>query len=167
MATIPVSDIAKLQVRKIQNIEIHYDDLHCLIEPGHKVPGATMNAFGAALQELDETESSVDYAVLSSYLGVIVSQTSSETARPIYGSLEDHILAAVSWSLSGYWLHTHPKQCTSASPQELLSCTRWIIPLCGGSLAHWVLGWANFSTREMGIFDSLPEAHSETWAQPV
>ncbi|KIM56525.1 hypothetical protein SCLCIDRAFT_132457, partial [Scleroderma citrinum Foug A] len=133
------------------NIEIHYDDLHCLIEPGHKVPGATMNAFGAALQELDETESSVDYAVLSSYLGVIVSQTSSETARPIYGSLEDHILAA----------------CTSASPQELLSHTRWIIPLCGGSLAHWVLGWANFSTREMGIFDSLPEAHSETWAQPV
>jgi len=77
MATIPVSDMVKLQVRKIRNIEIHYNDLHCLIEPGHKVPRATMNAFGAALQKLDEVQSSVDYAVLSSYLAMIVSQTSS------------------------------------------------------------------------------------------
>jgi len=97
MATIPLPDFVKLQVRKIRNIEIHHEDLRCLIEPGHKVPGATINAFGAALQELDETQNSVDYAILSSYLGVVISQISS--ARPsTYGSLEDHILAAVSRS---------------------------------------------------------------------
>ena len=58
-------------------------------------------------------------------------------------------------------------QCAISSGHELLSRTRWIIPLCGGKPLHWVMGWANFSTQELGIFDSLPEIHSETWALPV
>jgi len=43
----------RLQVREIQNIEIHYDhdELHFLIKPGH-------NGYCAALQESDEAQGS-------------------------------------------------------------------------------------------------------------
>lgn len=44
---------------------------------------------------------------------------------------------------------------------------RWVIPLCGGSPAHWVLGFIDTTMKEVGIIDSAPELDSATWAMPV
>ncbi|KAH7903097.1 hypothetical protein BJ138DRAFT_1120733 [Hygrophoropsis aurantiaca] len=104
-----------------------------------------MNAFGAALQE----EEDGDYLVLSSYLGIIVSK--NHITDRGYGTLEGHLMAA----------------CTSGTPYEILTRPRWIIPLCGGNPLHWVLGWVDLGRKEIGIFDSLPQLHSESWAQPL
>ena len=44
---------------------------------------------------------------------------------------------------------------------------RWQVPLLGGSPSHWVLGIVNFSTKVLGIYDSIPELRSQEWAVPV
>lgn len=45
--------------------------------------------------------------------------------------------------------------------------SRWVFPLCGGKPLHWVLGWVDFGTHEIGLFDSIPELASHAWAIPV
>ncbi|KAH7882903.1 hypothetical protein F5I97DRAFT_1977520 [Phlebopus sp. FC_14] len=79
---------ARRQVRRVQNIDIIYTDLSCLAIGGQKIPGAVINAFGILLQEKDDN--TADYAILSSYLAPIITQGSTS-----YGTLEEHILAAV------------------------------------------------------------------------
>lgn len=88
---VPIPHNAQYQVRRIRNIELVYSDLRSLISGGTKIPGTTMNAFGAALQQNDEV---ADYAILSSYLDPVVSRPSSETRA--FGTLRGHIEAAVS-----------------------------------------------------------------------
>ncbi|KAG1760748.1 hypothetical protein EDD22DRAFT_740591, partial [Suillus occidentalis] len=39
--------------------------------------------------------------------------------------------------------------------------------LCGGCPSHWVLGVIDFDTKTWGIYDSIPELKSVTWAQPL
>ncbi|KIJ63901.1 hypothetical protein HYDPIDRAFT_29246 [Hydnomerulius pinastri MD-312] len=137
---------APFQVRHIKNIDIIYSDLQCLAVGGQKIPGAVINGFGAIIQDKDDQ--TADYAILSSYLALIVT---TGTASPGYGTLQEHILAA----------------CASTSPEELLLRPRWVIPLCGGTPSHWVLAWADIGACELGMFDSIPGQHSESWAIPV
>ena len=59
-------------------------------------------------------------------------------------------------------------QCANDTIETLLTSRLWIFPLCGGgSEQHWVLTWADFGTSEIGIFDSVPELGSHSWALPV
>ena len=44
---------------------------------------------------------------------------------------------------------------------------QWIFPLCSGKLLHWVLGWVDFRTHEIRLFDSIPELTSHAWAIPM
>lgn len=44
---------------------------------------------------------------------------------------------------------------------------RWAVPLCRGTLAHWVLGFVDREQHRLGIFNSIPELNSEKWAKPV
>ncbi|KDQ54442.1 hypothetical protein JAAARDRAFT_49391 [Jaapia argillacea MUCL 33604] len=46
-----------------------------------------------------------------------------------------------------------------------LVMSAWCIPLCSGLPAHWVLGWVDFGSREIGIYDSVPELGSSYWAE--
>ncbi|KAI6011651.1 hypothetical protein EDC04DRAFT_2609818 [Pisolithus marmoratus] len=87
-----LSESAKYQVRRIWNIDIFYSDLNCLTESSHKVPGTIIDAYGAILLELKE--GSIDYAILSSYLGVIVPSIQPGSSKQSgNGSLEDNIHA--------------------------------------------------------------------------
>ena len=81
MARITLPDNEKYQVRRIRNIDIFSNDLDCLLEPGHKVPSTIIDAYGATLV-LESEEDPLDYAILPSYLGVVVPNHSS-------GSFED------------------------------------------------------------------------------
>jgi len=82
------------QVRLVRNIELHYTDLLPLIEPGRKIPGSTLNAYGAIIQ--DTGTNSGDLLVLSSWIPALA----SGTTKPYYaeGTIEDHVLATVSTS---------------------------------------------------------------------
>lgn len=106
-------------------------------------------------------------SVFSSRLGPLVAGENPEGS--VYGTIEEHILAAVrflNFASTAVWLTK--KQCpTPDTPEALLSKTRWLIPLCGGRIPHWILGWVNFASGEVGIFDSIPELLSSFWAEPV
>ena len=76
-------------MRRIQNIDIFYSDLECFFEPGNKVLGMIIDAYGASLQELEEHP--IDYAIFPSYLGVIVSHVPPGESSAQDGSLENRI----------------------------------------------------------------------------
>ena len=79
------------QVRLVRNIELHYTDLLPLIEPGRKIPGSTLNAYGAIIQD-----TGTNLLVLSSWIPALA----SGTTEPYYaeGTIEDHVWATVSMS---------------------------------------------------------------------
>ena len=52
-------------------------------------------------------------------------------------------------------------------PGVILSKTRWAIPLCGGNPQHWMFGWANFTTQQLGIYDSHSSTTTRSWAEPL
>ena len=81
MAKITLPDNGKYQVRRIRDIDIFFNDLDCLLEPGHEVPSTIIDAYGATLV-LESEEDPIDYAILPSYLGVVVLNHGS-------GSFED------------------------------------------------------------------------------
>ncbi|KIM57524.1 hypothetical protein SCLCIDRAFT_1193691 [Scleroderma citrinum Foug A] len=130
------------QVRLVRNIELHYTDLLPLIEPGRKIPGSTLNAYGAIIQD-----TGTNLLVLSSWIPALA----SGTTEPYYaeGTIEDHVRA------------------TGVASQDIVQYPRWQVPLLGGSLSHWVLGIVNFSMKVLGIYDSIPELRSQEWAVPV
>jgi hypothetical protein len=83
------------QIREIRGIQVIREDLICLTEDRRKVPSTAMDAFCARLQDLDN-EDSRDYVIFSSWLGPLVSGKVTEGTMVGYGSVEGHILAAVS-----------------------------------------------------------------------
>ena len=82
------------QVHLVWNIELHYTDLLPLIEPGRKIPGSTLNAYGAIIQDMGTN--SGDLLVLSSWIPALA----SGTTKPYYAesTIKDHVLATVSVS---------------------------------------------------------------------
>lgn len=86
--------IAK-NVRGIWDIQLGSSDFLPLIEGRPKIPGTTLNAFGAAIQQLAEHLYSghSDFCIFSSLLGTLVRGEFKEGG--LYGTIEGHIEAAV------------------------------------------------------------------------
>ncbi|KAF9236577.1 hypothetical protein BU15DRAFT_63929 [Melanogaster broomeanus] len=142
------------EIRHVRNIEIHYSDLLPLIEGSRKLPSSTVNAFGAIIQGQNITRDgsqTSDVLVLSSWIPTLA--TGSISATYTNGTIEDHLAAA----------SNHIPIFSTEGPRW--PC--WMLPLCGGSPSHWVLGLVNFTTSTYGIYDSIPELNSKTWAKPL
>ncbi|KAH9910152.1 uncharacterized protein B0H18DRAFT_1130675 [Fomitopsis serialis] len=136
------------RVRAVRNIQFTAQDLKVLLpHTQHKVGGTVLNAFGAYLQDfrVAATEES-NYCILSSWVPALVGGTVSE--GPSSGSFDTHMSAA-------------------GGKDVIRAKHRWALPMCGGSPAHWVLGYVDFSIREAGIYDSLPQVQSNLWAKPL
>ncbi|KAJ3851678.1 hypothetical protein EV368DRAFT_83283 [Lentinula lateritia] len=116
-----------------------------LIHGGARLTSSVMNAVAAQIQlEAEREGESPNFCVLSSWLGVV-------GEGPVVGTFDMHI-----------------RQSTPENFDEaLLARRKWIIPLCGVKVAHWVLAWVDFGSREIGIFDSIPELQSCFWAEPT
>ncbi|KAH9929219.1 uncharacterized protein B0H18DRAFT_874204 [Fomitopsis serialis] len=142
-------------IREVRGIQVYSQDIEPLLSgKQQKVPGTTLNAFGAWLQDLAPS-SRQDTCFLSSWLPSIVSGQVRSDA--FHGSVEEHVLAAVRC--------LNRNQCIYGLTSRIGN--RWAIPLCGGDPAHWVLGWVDFSSHQLGIYDSLPECDSQHWAEPL
>ncbi|KAF8162013.1 hypothetical protein BJ912DRAFT_935672 [Pholiota molesta] len=54
------------------------------------------------------------------------------------------------------------------NPELLLAKTLWVVPLLSErEPKHWVTGWIDWGRSMIGIFDSIPEYGSSSWAVPV
>ncbi|KZT66627.1 hypothetical protein DAEQUDRAFT_445438 [Daedalea quercina L-15889] len=135
------------KVRCIRNIQITKQDLEPLLESKSlPVPGTTINAYGAILQDRSGFPTQ-DYCIFSSWLPMLVFSANT-TAQSHEESFDDHM------GIIG-------------GPPAIQRRPRWAIPLCGGEPAHWVLGWVDFSAHQYGIFDSIPELRSLAWAETL
>jgi hypothetical protein len=158
-------------IRQIRNIQICRQDLEPLLpDKQMKIPSSLINAFGAYLQKvLDDAPDGIDDpAIFSSWLGPIVTGTIKDGG--IEGSFNEHVLAAVSniFVVQQKGLNFIIEQCYTGTKEELLTRTRWVIPLCLDKVpARWVLGCADFSKHEITIYDSSPELCSSYRATPV
>ncbi|KAF8060260.1 hypothetical protein FPV67DRAFT_1632538 [Lyophyllum atratum] len=138
-------------LRQIRNIQFDFSDCKALTEDKQKITGAVINAFGAVLQEKTERLASPDWCIFSTWLGDLVQGKVSSHVERLVGSAEIHVRAA----------------CNTDTLETLLARTKWIIPLNGGFPKHWILGWVDYSTSTMYIFDSIPELGSSSWAEPL
>ncbi|KAF4618575.1 hypothetical protein D9613_009688 [Agrocybe pediades] len=93
------------------------------------------------------------WAVLSSWLGPIVRKEVVEGVH--VRTTQEYIQQAVN----------------SQSKEALLARTLWVIPLCSvetkKSPRHWITAWVDWTQKEIGIFDSIPELGSSSWAEPL
>jgi hypothetical protein len=80
--------------RKIRNFEITASDLLPLFLDKKKIPGSTINAYGAILQQKAEEQEIGDWCIFSSWLGPLVGGIVEEGKT--VGTINEHIMAAVS-----------------------------------------------------------------------
>ncbi|KAF8195480.1 hypothetical protein BJ912DRAFT_900722 [Pholiota molesta] len=139
-------------VRKIRDIEILNSEIERLISGSQKLDSTTVNVVSAKIQELAEQSGNAPHwCIMSSWLGPLVSGKSKE-GSPGVGTILGHVLAAI----------------PDGQTATLLAKTLWMIPLCSlKKPEHWVLAWIDFRNHEIGIFDSIPELGSSSWAEPV
>ncbi|KAG6908109.1 hypothetical protein DXG01_006147 [Tephrocybe rancida] len=141
--------LQQVGLRKIRNIEFNYEDVSAVVEDQKKITGTTINAFGAVLQQqADDVADDTLWCIFSTWLGDLIQDHVS--ARAV-GTFEEHVHMA----------------CSLDTTEVLLARTCWLVPICGGSPLHWVLGWINYSTTTIFIFDSIPELESTYWAEPL
>ncbi|KAJ6609181.1 hypothetical protein B0H10DRAFT_2194012 [Mycena sp. CBHHK59/15] len=143
--------LAKLrkETRQIRNLQLVFQDMEPLLEPGKKIPGTTLDAYCASLQaQCEANGNSPSWCMFSSWLAVLVSGKSTNKGL---GTKEEHIASAT----------------TEGTLESILARSRWIIPLSGGRVTHWVLAWVDYGAYEVGIFDSIPELGSSSWAEPL
>ncbi|KAI0688076.1 hypothetical protein C8T65DRAFT_746794 [Cerioporus squamosus] len=134
-------------LRRTRNIELDSLELEPLLQKRkQKLPGPTLNAFPAILQDAAKDR---DFTLFSSLIPAMAAGSIHEGGYQ--GSIEDNVLAA----------------CKDASKEDARTRTRWAFPLHGGWLEHWVLGWVDYSAGEYGIVDSIPEINSSDWAIPL
>ncbi|EIW56114.1 uncharacterized protein TRAVEDRAFT_50602 [Trametes versicolor FP-101664 SS1] len=139
-------------MRRIRNIDFCSQELETLLPNRvHKISGTTLDAFAAVAQEVaDASSKGRNFAFFSSWIPAIVSGRERDGGHA--GSIEEHLLAA----------------CKDQDRADARSRPRWAIPLCGGDPAHWVLGWVDYSSKECGVVDSIPELESASeWAKPL
>ncbi|KAF9456082.1 hypothetical protein BDZ94DRAFT_1327210 [Collybia nuda] len=126
---LPVEEELLKGVRKVRNIEFDPTDLKTLLN-GDKSPASIIDAYFGLVQARAELKGvDLDWCIFSSCLGPLIAGEKPEGR--VYGTIEDHILAACS---------------APATPEALLGKTKWIVPLCGGRPSHWILAWVNFSS---------------------
>src|SRR5262245_49989784 len=92
MYQLPESD--KGIIYQIRNIKVDYEDLLRLAQQGNMISGPVINAFGAHLQDSQESEKALDYCIFSSLLPPLVDREMIE--GPCVGTVEEHINIAVS-----------------------------------------------------------------------
>ncbi|KAJ6543068.1 hypothetical protein B0H19DRAFT_1268241 [Mycena capillaripes] len=56
---------------------------------------------------------------------------------------------------------------SEGTSESILARSKWVIPLSGGAPLHWILAWVDYATKDIGIFDSIPELGSSSWAEPL
>ncbi|KAH7906443.1 hypothetical protein BJ138DRAFT_1094126 [Hygrophoropsis aurantiaca] len=78
------------QKRHIRNVQLFYSDLVPLIEKGHKLPSATIDAYGIVLRDVNLKENNC--AIFSSWFAPLA--TEKTPSRMAEGTIEEHILVA-------------------------------------------------------------------------
>lgn len=87
------SRVLEPSTREIRGIQFTNEDLTCLLRGRQdRIPGTTLNAFGAWLQDV-ATLSKHDFCFLSSWVPALVN--GEVASGSFYGSIESHVLAAV------------------------------------------------------------------------
>ena len=83
----------------IRNIQIVRQDLFPLVAESNKdkrIPSATINAFGASIQDLfDSSNEGADFCIFSSWLAVLVDGKVSEKDEKNVGAFSDRVMQAV------------------------------------------------------------------------
>ncbi|KAG2139968.1 hypothetical protein BD769DRAFT_1384274 [Suillus cothurnatus] len=122
----------------IGGVEVVPPDLYCLEAKEERIKGTVMDAYSVLVPD--------EYGSLSKAGCVIIS------------------------SLVPYFMHgltslgtTLKNIVSQITKKKLLASRLWAFPLSEGSPLHWVLGWVDWSTHKMGLFDSLGRAPN--WAK--
>ncbi|KAG1785189.1 DHS-like NAD/FAD-binding domain-containing protein [Suillus plorans] len=116
--------------RCIGGIEVVDEDLDCLRDPKEHVKDTIMNAYTILVSSRDTSLSKAGCVVISSLVPYFIQGHTS------LGTTLENI---VSW----------------ITKKKLLASKRWAFPLSGGSPLHWILGWVDWSTHDIGFFDGL------------
>ncbi|KAJ7189885.1 hypothetical protein GGX14DRAFT_408468 [Mycena pura] len=133
--------------RQIRNIQVVNADIEPLVSSSRKIPATAIDVFGAWLWATkEETGGPQDWCFFPSWLAVLASGKTKSTGQ---GTIDEHIFAAT----------------REGTPSSVLACSRWIMPLCGGSPLHWILAWVDYAAKEIGLFDSIPELGSSSWGE--
>ncbi|KAF8169334.1 hypothetical protein K438DRAFT_1774346 [Mycena galopus ATCC 62051] len=147
-----IDDSRKLHTgyRQIRNIQVVQQDLESLASKSRqKIPGTALDAFGASLYATrEEMDGPQDWCFFASWLAVLASGKGKGKGL---GTVDEHIFAAT----------------REATSDSILARSKWIIPLCGGCPLHWILAWVDYASKEIGIFDSIPELGSSSWGEPL
>ncbi|KAH9928183.1 uncharacterized protein B0H18DRAFT_265021 [Fomitopsis serialis] len=148
MANLDSLETASLDshIRVIRAIQFTSQDLRPLLPTTQqKVPGTTINVYGAFLQDYTTSENP-DFCVFSSWIPAIVGGTQRE--GPSAGTFEGHMQAA-------------------GGKETIRARGRWAVPMCSGVPSHWVLGSVDFGQQSAVIYDSMPDSDSVSWAKPL
>ncbi|KAJ3504437.1 hypothetical protein NLJ89_g7932 [Agrocybe chaxingu] len=136
--------------RRVHCIEITSCDILPFLDDGHKLGATAIDAVAAVYQQAAEEEADTYWLVLSAWFGPIVEGTVIE-GRHTKTTVEYLQQAANGQNL-----------------EVLLAKTLWIIPLCSSKEPkHWVVTWVDWKELKIGIFDSIPELGSSSWAEPL
>ncbi|KAF8161385.1 hypothetical protein B0H34DRAFT_796185 [Crassisporium funariophilum] len=137
-------------MRRIHCTEILSCDVIPFIEGREKLGGTAIDAIASQYQALSEVEGRTHWAVLSTWFGPIVRKQVVE-GRHVKTTTEYVQQAA-----------------NHENPELLLAKTLWVIPLLSErEPKHWVTGWIDWGRSTIGIFDSIPEYGSSSWAVPL
>ena len=94
-----MSAVLDSHMRSIRNIQIVHQDLFPLIAESNKdkrLPSATINAFGATIQDLfDSSNQGTDFFIFSSWLAVLSDGNVSEKDEKNVGAFGEHVMHAV------------------------------------------------------------------------
>ncbi|KAI1782137.1 hypothetical protein LXA43DRAFT_977717 [Ganoderma leucocontextum] len=144
-----MASLPDTQMRRIRNIDLCSQELSPLLPAQTlKLPGATLNAYGALLQDAAFHSGTQDFCFFSSWIPAMASGEMREGGYK--GTIDGHVLVTCD----------NDKEKAETWP-------RWAIPLIGGDPSHWVLGWLDLESGIYGIVDSLPELKSHLWATPL
>jgi len=88
-----------IHIHALSDIQIVHQDLFPLVAESDKdkrLPSATINAFGASIQELfDGSDEGADFCIFSSWLAVLADGKVSENDEKNVGTFGDHVMLAV------------------------------------------------------------------------
>ncbi|TFK59348.1 hypothetical protein BDN72DRAFT_905939 [Pluteus cervinus] len=137
-------------VRRIHCTEVITSDILPFLEETEKLNGTGIEAVALRYQQESEKRGDTHWGVLSPWLGEIVRKTVVEGCH--VKSTRELIAQAVN----------------GQNLECLLAKTLWVMPLLSSKEPkHWVTGWIDWSQKKVGIFDSIPQQASSSWAEPL
>ncbi|KAG1853971.1 hypothetical protein F4604DRAFT_1686163 [Suillus subluteus] len=131
--------IASYQSRYIGGIEVVDADLDCLRNSQQRIGTTVMDAYASLVSDGDPGLTKAGCVILSSMVPELIYR-----GKPLKITSLESIVSLITKS-------------------RMLASRLWAFPLCGGDPPHWILGWVDWSTHEIGFFDSLGTYPS--WAQ--